>query len=103
MKKTVCLIILAGIHYCCFGNVLEEYVPENLDVFKSDTVKYEVNADGYIDVKSIPRPECEAFYKIANYYYNEAEKIFVIPEKINVPKGTKEYYFLLKNGWKWLR
>jgi len=84
MKKIVYVIILACINYSSFGQILEEYVPENLDVFKSDTIKYEVNADGYIDVKSIPRPDCEVFYKIANYYYNDADKIFVIPE------GTEE-------------
>jgi hypothetical protein len=71
MKNIVYVIILACISYSSFGQILEKYVPGNLDVFKSDTIKYEVNADGYIDVKSIPRPDCEAFYKIANYYYND--------------------------------
>jgi hypothetical protein len=84
MKKIVYIIILACINCSSFGQILEEHVPENLDVFKSEAIKYDVDADGYIDVKSIPRPDCEVFYKIANYYYNSAEKIFVIPE------GTKE-------------
>ena len=80
MKKIVYVIILACLHYSSFAQILDKHVPENLDIFKSDAVTYEVNADGSIDVKSIPRPDCEVFYKIANYYYNEAEKIFVIPE-----------------------
>jgi hypothetical protein len=75
-----CAIILACMNCSSFGQILKEYVPENLDVFDSDTIKYKVNADGCIDVKSIPRPDCQAFYKIANYYYNEADKVFVIPE-----------------------
>lgn len=81
---TVYAIIIACLNYSSFGQILEKYVPENLDVFKSDTIKYEVNADGYIDVKSIPRPDFEAFQQIANYYYFKADKIFVIPE------GTEE-------------
>jgi hypothetical protein len=86
---TVCAIILACMNYSSFGQILEAYVPENLDVFKSDTTKYEVDADGYIDVKSIPRPDCQAFYKIANYYYNEAEKIFVLPEGTQDSSGVE--------------
>jgi hypothetical protein len=84
---TVYAIIIACINYTSFGQVLEKYVPENLDVFESDTIKYEVNTDGYIDVKSIPRPDCGAFYKIANYYYNEADKIFVIPDRMEDSSG----------------
>jgi hypothetical protein len=86
---TVYAIILTCMNYSSFGQILEAYVPENLDVFKSDTTKYEVDADGCIDVKSIPRPDCQAFYKIANYYYNEAEKIFVIPEGTEDSSGVE--------------
>jgi hypothetical protein len=36
MKKIFCAIIIA-LYYPSFGQILEEYVPENLDVFISDT------------------------------------------------------------------
>jgi hypothetical protein len=84
-----CAVILACMNCSSSGKILKEYVPENLDAFKSDAVKYKVNADGYIDVKSIPRPDCQAFYKIANYYYNEADKVFVLPEGTQDSSGVE--------------
>ena len=101
MKRLAHLIILACIHSSSFGHILEEYVPENLDVFDSDAIRYEVNADACIDVKSIPRPDCEAFYKIAGYYYNDADKVFVIPEGAEAGPGferiKKEFSRTYKN------
>jgi len=90
MKNTVYAIILASMSYSSFGQVLEKYVPEGLDAFKSDTTQYEVDADGHIDVKSIPRPDHEAFQKIAGYYYFEAEKVFVIPEGTEESSGLEK-------------
>ena len=94
MKKIVYVIIFACINYSSFGQILEKYVPENLDIFKSNTAKYEINPDGYIDIKSIPRPDCGAFQKIANYYYFNADKIFVIPEGIEDSPGFER----IRNG-----
>ena len=93
--------MIACLSYSSFGQILEEYVPENLDAFKSDTIKYQVNADGYVDVKSIPRPDCEVFYKIANHYYFNADKIIVIPEGTDksseLERITNEYSRSYKN------
>ena len=50
MKKIVYVIIFACINYSSFGQILEKYVPENLDIFKSNTAKYEINPDGYINI-----------------------------------------------------
>ena len=100
MKKIFCAIIIA-LYYPSFGQILEEYVPENLDVFKSDTIKYQVNADGYIDVKSIPRPDCGVFSQIADYYYNKANQVFVIPdgteENPEIERLIKQYAGSFKN------
>ena len=80
MKKIFCVAIFTGLYFFSFGQILEEHVPENLDIFDSDTTIYKANSDGYIDVKSIPRPDWNIFNQIADYYYNKAKHVFVIPE-----------------------
>jgi hypothetical protein len=94
MKRTFFAILLACVYYSSFGQIPEGYLPDDLEIFDTDTIKYQGNADGYIDVKSIPRPDCEAFAQLANYYYFSAEKAFVVPEGI---QGNSDFERMKNN------